>query len=500
MQKLLIAALISALFPLAACQLTGMTLQSADPLSPVQVPHNLNQLFQEDIEELRNEAVYHIEVNIEPSDEGVALTGKEKVRFTNQEMVPLKEIYFRLLPNHSGDYLSVSNVTVNGESAAIALAYQDTALRVDLPQPLEIGASLEIAMDFDAMVPTSMGGNYGLYIYMEDIIALDAFFPFIPVYDRDGWQVFDPPMNGDLVFADVAFFEVKVNIPQEFIVASSGTEVHREVSGERKTITYHGGPQRDFYLAASPNFATKTALTKEGVRVTSYFLEEYREAGEMVLQVGLDALDVFWNRYGPYPYTELDLVSTPMMAGGMEYSNIVALGLNNYNPMATAGGVQGSVFLEAAAAHEVGHQWFYNQVMNDQIHDPWMDEGMVQYATYLYFVDTYGQDDAQGFYASLEERWGLVENAPIPIGRSAGDYSQIEYSAIIYGRAPLFMDALRQEMGEQAFSDFLKNYVETYRWQEVTPQDFLLTLEQSCDCDLNAIFAQWIYEPRIDGE
>jgi hypothetical protein len=175
-----------------------------------------------------------------------------------------------------------------------------------------------IEMDFQQQVPREMGGNYGLNIYMDDILALDQFFPIIPVYDENGWEVQDPPINADMLFADEAFFRVRVNAPANLVLAGSGIEVGSSVGENRKEIIYIGGPQRDFFLAASPRFESSSRKVGE-TTVTVYFPGEYREAGRMVLETAEQALNSYNDRFGAYPYTELDLISTPMNAGGMEY-------------------------------------------------------------------------------------------------------------------------------------------------------------------------------------
>ncbi|MCK7481703.1 MAG: hypothetical protein M0C28_34445 [Candidatus Moduliflexus flocculans] len=40
-----------------------------------------------------------------------------------------------------------------------------------------------------------------------------------------------------------------------------------------------------------------------------------------------------------------------------------------------------SVYMESTVAHEVGHQWFYHLVGNDQLDDPWLDESLTQFVT-----------------------------------------------------------------------------------------------------------------------
>jgi aminopeptidase N len=143
-------------------------------------------------------------------------------------------------------------------------------------------------------------------------------------------------------------------------------------------------------------------------------------------------------------------------------------------------------------AHEVGHQWFYSVLGNDQIDEPWLDESLTQHVTYLYFVDTYGEENAEGFRQSFLGRWDRVDRADIPVGLPAGDYSGAEYSAIVYGRGPLFFDALKAEMGEQDFDAFLRDYYQENKWDIATGAELKAMAEEHCGCDLTPLFAQWI--------
>ena len=453
-------------------------------------PNNLTAEFQSDLEKLNQASVYTIDTIIVLEGTGIRLEGSEKVVYTNQESVPLEAIYFRLIPNVGGDYLAVSNIQIDGNPIESSLKFGNTALRLDLMEPLAPGESTIITMRFDAVVPSEMGGNYGLYVYLDDILALDAFFPIIPVYNEEGWNVEEPPRNADMIFTDAAFFSVTIDAPEEFVMAAGGKETDRVERSERQIVTFEGGPQRDFYLAASPRFVSESTSV-DGVMLTSYFVEEFRPSGERVLEIGANALSAFSERFGPYPYNELDLVSTPMLAGGMEYSNIVAIGIYYYDPESTLRGTPGSVFLEAASAHEVGHEWFYCQVMSDQIDEPWLDESLVQYATYLYYLDAYGEQAAEAFKESLHQRWERVAKEPIPIGMPAKDYSPKEYGAIVYGRGALFFEALAEEMGRESFNGFLREYVDTFRWGIAEPVDLKDLAERSCECDLSQVFTDW---------
>lgn len=436
------------------------------------------------------ETATHYNVTIELGDTITDIEGHLHVVYTNNEEVELNEIYFRMFPNVSRHNMIASNISVNDVEVPLVLEHRDTAICVDLPDALKPGERVEISMDFAQTVPGEMGGNYGLYIYQEEILALDQFFPIIPVYDDEGWNVEDPPINADMIYTDVAFFNVAVTAPVDLIIAGSGIELTKEIEEGKQKIAYIGGPQRDFYLAASPRFLSESAKVGD-TRITSYFVEEYRDAGEMVLETAVHALNSYNARFGLYPYTELDLISTPMTAGGMEYSTATSLSIYYYDPTYLPSGL---IFLEGATAHEVAHQWFFNQVMSDQLDEPWLDEALVQYVTYLYYVDRYGESGAQGFIESLYGRWERVDMEEIPIGLPARDYDHSEYSPIVYGRGPLFFMALEEEIGENALQDLLRNYTEEFRWGISNTELFKEFAEESCNCDLTSLFNDWIYE------
>ena len=56
-----------------------------------------------------------------------------------------------------------------------------------------------------------------------------------------------------------------------------------------------------------------------------------------------------------------------------------------------------------------------------------------------------------------------------------GDYDGSAYSAIIYGRGPLFFDALREKMGAEPFDAFLKDYTVANTWEIGTGQELEAT-------------------------
>ena len=442
------------------------------------------------INQLKGATIYHIDVDI--SDDCLLLQGHQDVCYTNQEDEVLNEVYFRLFPNIGGGSVTVSSVTVDGLDVEPVLELQASALRVPLPAGLDPGEQVVICMDFDVHVAQDMAGNYGLFGYFNNVLVLDEFYPVIPVYDDEKWNVEVPPPHGDVTYYDVSFYLVRVTAPVKLKIATSGIEIGRIEESGNQVFAVAAGPARDFYLAASTDYITCSSTLGE-TTVNSYALAGYEDSAELALQVAVNAVRGFSQRFGVYPYTEFDVVSTPMMAKGMEYPGIVAISEELYVPGAVVSGLPSHVLLESVLAHETAHQWFYNTVGNDQLDEPWLDEAVVQYATNLYYIDVYGEAAAQEYRSSWEGSWGLIENQDIPIGLSSSDYAHNEYVPIIYGRGPLFLVALAEAMGQGPFDEFLRDYYETYKWGIGTGDAFRQLAEEHCQCDLTSLFEEWVY-------
>lgn len=491
MKKIFSLSIITLLF-LTSCLLFSQKAEStAEPIPPTvtstSVPvtdfeSGLIPEYQGIVHELKDASLYTIEFVI--ADDLYHVTGSEEVTYTNNEDLNLEEIHLRLFPNILGGEMTVENVKVNGDNASPKYKLNNSLLIIPLKEVLQPKKSLTLSMDFSVTVPQSVELNYGVQAYYENVLALAHAYPMITVYDDEGWNSEIPPQSGDVTYADMSFFVVTVDAPKDVTVVVSGREVNRQDNGSRQQIKVEAGPVRDFYLAASPDYEV---FTKEvdGVTLRFYTRSDLQQGAEYALNVAARALEVFGRRYAPYPYTELDFVSTPTYALGIEYPGMIAITEWIIDP--------NNGYLEATVAHETGHQWFYNLVGNDQLDEPWLDESLTQFITLQYFTDEYGQAGNMEFRADLEGRWAYLENSPIPVGMPVRDYSDAEYSGIVYGRGALFFEALRDEMGTEVFDKFIKTYATDNAWGISTAEILKEEAETTCSCDLSALFEGWIY-------
>jgi len=445
--------------------------------------------------------VYHLDIAID--DALTTVEGRQTVYYTNQEDVALSEIVFHLHPNLLDSAITVSDLTVDGTAATGALSGDARSiLTVPLAAPLPPGESVTIDLRFRTEVATEIGRNYGVLASYQGILALAHFYPMLSVYDDTGWNTAEADVQGDLTYSDAAYYLVRVRAPEGVVVVASGVVSQEQGSGGagepggekgQQTVTYAVGPARDFYLAAGEFVVVSE--TVGATTINSYAPAELVDGAAMALEVAAATLTINEARLSPFPYTELDIVTTPTTALGIEYPGLIVGAVRMYDLAAeTRAGVSMSDVLESTTAHEVVHQWFYNLIGNDQLDQPWLDESMAGYQTYRYYVDRYGQSAGDGYFANFAGRWESVDRAEIPIGLPVRAYRDAEYGAIVYGRGPFFLRELEETLGRETFDAFLRDYAATYRWGIADTAAFRALAEGHCACDLEQLFADWVYE------
>ena len=442
------------------------------------------------LSEMPDATTYHLDLEI--AEDLIHITGSQKVRYTNQEDIALDEIYFHLMPNYLGDEMLVSEVSIEGESINFELEMQDTAMRVPLASSLQIGESVIIKIDFATTVPTQLESNYGILASTEGVLALAHAYPMVAVYDDEGWNIDIPSEQGDVTYLEASFYIVRVNAPKDLVLVGSGNEITRKSEGDRQIIQYAAGPARDFYLVASEDYLLISKDFGDYV-INSYAPKDAQEGAQMAMDVAAASIDLFSEKYAPYPYTEFDIVTTPTYALGIEYPGMTAINVDLYDLSGSFGGTPASVYLESTIAHEVGHQWFYHLVGNDQLDEPWLDESLTQYITWQYYLDAHGANGGAGFEQALAGRWQRVEGEDVPLGLPVSAYQDAEYGAIIYGRGAFFFEALSEEMGSKNFDAFLADYTQSQQWEVATQESMREFAEKHCSCDLESLFAEWVY-------
>jgi hypothetical protein len=454
---------------------------------------------QADLSRMNRETQYNLTVQIDFNKH--AFQGTAQIGYTNQEDVPLESLYFRLYPNGHKSYgdgsLEVSTVLVEGLPVKTALSVSDTVLEVELPAPLSVNQKISLQMDFTGTVPEGFGNpdapqGYGIYTFSEGVLSLSGWYPILAVYDQDGWNLDPVSYLGDSVYSDSAFYDVQVTTGSDIVLASTGSQVAQAVEGDNLQRRFISGPVRDFYMVMSPDFEVVSQRAGE-TRVNSYYLPEHAQGGEAALSVTADALEIYNQYFGLYPYKELDVVEAPMEnALGVEYPGVFLVASSLYDDPA-----QNSFMI--ATAHETAHQWWYGVVGNDVFDAPWLDEALATFSSSLYYEEALGEGAYQGYLSYLQERLDKLRQDGMDdqVTRSLSYFESLDeprvYGSVVYTKGALFLVALREEIGDQAFFEALRSYYQDYKYQLADTPDLLDVFEKSSGRQLDDFYHEWLY-------
>ena len=360
-----------------------------------------------------------------------------------------------------------------------------TVYSLSLSSPLAAGKSLDIKMHYTVDIP-NIQNRFG---YQENIYNLGNFIATPAVYENGAWVV-EPYVDlGDAFYTEIADYKVAITVPEGFKVAATGVETDG---------VYIADDVRDFAFCASDSFEV-LCDEQDGIALSVYYSGELDKTAERTMDTAKKSLKLFNELFGKYPYETMNFVINGLTGGvnGMEYPALIMLSpsipLEEYEKMGyTQDSDEVQMMLEEndrATCHEIAHQWFYGIVGNDQIASPWLDEGMCRFSEYLYQKEYPPAVSAEDDYSLLENRFKdmhmMVSGEDSKSGMSyAPDttylgeslYYWMENDPMGYGevyvKGASLLYQMKQQLGEDAFADALKEYVDTFAYSQVTAEEF----------------------------
>jgi hypothetical protein len=475
---------------------------AVDPLARYRIA--LKETSQGHLDQLGVAPRYEIDVTL--NEDLNQLQGAAYILVPNTSPDPWTFVIFRLYPalEHYGGLISIQSAAINGRPISFSYLEKNTAVRVDLPVALLPGQQTTIYLSWRLDIPQWASDTpmaYRLFGHSQQIVSLPLFYPSLAVYERrptmatGSWWLERGTARGDAAFNLTSLFMVTTTLPSDQVPVTSGSLITSTLleSGQKQYV-WTTGPAREFLLHTSDRFQ-QMSTEAYGTRITSYWLPEHEAAGRAALQYTAASLRIFSDRFGAYPYRDLRVAAAPLNFRGMEYPQAILLGTLLYGQYRNE--------LELRAAHEVAHQWWYQLVHNDPVNLPWLDEGLAEYSTKIYYESMRGQTFANTFQ---QQRWQAVvdglkgRSEDAPLNRPVMFYPDGRiYESVVYGKGALFFDTLRQSLGERQFNDFLKAYVKEYSHQIVTPAALLDLLRRYNPQVAESLYRVWIDElPGVD--
>ncbi|MHA1235134.1 MAG: M1 family metallopeptidase [Promethearchaeota archaeon] len=453
---------------------------------------------------------YNLSVIMDESNSLVE--GNLTVDFYNNDNVNFTRIPFHIYLSGMDYYtrqgsIVIVNVTdVNNPNISFPFEVYPASqiIWVNLSETLEPQKRAQFIIQFNATLPDGStlpgelldrANSHGSDGDQSRIYKFASFYPIPCVYDNeDGWNT-DPYLTtGDPFYFDMAYYNLFIEAPGGMIIAATGNLDQKLDKGA--TTWYHFNPiypVREVTFSASRYFQVQSKISN-GVNISTYFLpKETYLWNNFALNRAEDALILFNNTFGTYPYPTLNIVEEYTSFGGMEYPNQVYI--------SEAIGSLG--FLEKVIVHEVCHQWWYNLIGNDEVDVGFLDEGLTCWSTDYYGEYYYG--DWEYFqntrYIDIVRLYYAINGLSSKINQTVYEClaTGTNYYYVAYYKAPLIFEMLRQNLGLTDFLDGLKLYFERHKFEIVILSDLQQAFEDVVEQSLDWFFFPWfdnLYLPK----
>ena len=505
----------------------------------------------------QQDVYYKIDVNIDEVTD--IIEGTEQLTYTNNSADGLDFVYFHLYQNafqpdsyldelqqqnnkkpSYGKYESkklgtiIDKMTVNGTPVKMEL--DNTILKVYLPSTLAPNTSITFDMSFRTHFDN--GGvrrrmktfNSWGYKHYDGV----HWYPRVCVYDaKFGWTT-DQHLGKEF-YGDFGAFDVSLTFSADMVVDATGFLLNRDEmlpkklreklnltnfadkpwnsspsviteynKDERKTWIFHAENVHDFAFTADPNYRIGEAWWQDKV-CYSLVQEPHASKWQNAAAYAAKCIEVFSEDFGRYTYHKMIVADA---RDGMEY------------PMLTLDGGMDPGY-RGLLAHEIGHNWFFGQVGNNETYRALLDEGFTQFLTAWalikidgdYLVEDKPTDkykirfdkptlaiDSRVYYAYIKDATKF--NDPVISTHSDGFNGALRHGGgyrHVYYKTAAMLYNLQYVLGDDLFLNAMKHYFATWKIAHPYNEDFRDAIIQYTKVDLNWFFDQWLdTQKRID--
>jgi aminopeptidase N len=205
---------------------------------------------------------------------------------------------------------------------------------------------------------------------------------------------------------------------------------------------------------------------------------EDTDANKAALKKTLDALSIFSDMFGPYPWLDQKYGHVRCgFGGGMEHQTIASVG----------------GYSEMLIVHELAHQWFGDLITCKDWQNIWLNEGFATYAEGLYLEKLYGWNSYSSYIAG-EMSWAKLATGTVYC-QDISTKDEIFDSQRSYSKGGVVLHMLRGVVGDSVFFRGLKKYATDPRFMygNTVTKDFQSVMENESGKDLDYFFNEWIY-------
>lgn len=293
--------------------------------------------------------------------------------------------------------------------------------------------------------------------------------------------------------------ELAVTIPAKFTSISNG-KLLSSVSFVRDG---KDSMRTDFWMQDKPHapylFALVVGEFSEvkdywGEMPVNYYVEKaYEPYARQIFGHTPEMIQFFSNILKtPYPWDKYhQVVVRDFVSGAMENTSCVI----HFDKLQHNSRQHLDNTYEEVVSHELFHHWFGDLVTCESWSNLPLNESFATYGEYLWEEYKYGRDEAddelQNFRLSYYDEAAFDKKKMIRY-----DYGMQEemFDAHSYQKGGMILHALRKYVGDEAFFESLRLYLQRYRFGTAELSSLRTCFEEVSGEDLNWFFDQWFYQ------
>ncbi len=472
------------------------------------------------IAQVKNQADWQqrVDYNINVSLDDVAhqLDGDITMNYTNNSPDELGLIYIHLWPNgyknnstafakqmrQNGEmdfhyskakdrgYLDSIQFSADGKNVQIENTDDIDVIKILLPQPLKSGQSVTLKSPFRVKLP-KVFSRLG---HQDQDYFITQWYPKPAVYDVNGWNPM-PYLNMGEFYSEFGSFEVNITLPDNYTLVATGECQNEEElsnfkralgdsvgsSQQLKTVKFTADRVHDFAWFASKRWGYVTKKVKvEEREITARVVAAEPNVSD--LEHIQTAVDYYSEHVGPYPYSHVTVVHGELKAGGgMEYPMITLCDFMN----------------EEVIVHEVGHNWFYGILANNERRYPWMDESINSYyeGQAMAKGGSSMMSNANSFIMNALVKDNLLQNKHQAIATSSEELTNSNYGMSVYGIGAQAFDYLKAYLGDELFKSCMTSYYEEWKFKHPLPSDMKNSWESTSGKELD-----WFFDDMLEAD
>ncbi|GAA2148048.1 M1 family metallopeptidase [Humibacillus xanthopallidus] len=365
---------------------------------------------------------------------------------------------------------AISSLKVNGAPAAFERVGAQE-LVITPGQGLRAGGPFSVTVTY-AGIPQSVtdpDGSIEGWVPTSD----GAFVVGEPQGSPSWFPVNDTPR-------DKATFDFAVTVPEGLTVMANGVLVSSRSSAGQTTWVWHESDPMAPYLATATLGRFDLTVGQVG-GIPSYVAIDPTLPSGNVFRKLPQIVSFYESIYGPYPFNAVGSVAdnAPEVGYSLETQTKPV-----YDRMPD----------ETTVAHELSHMWLGDSVTLSQWPDIWLHEGFATWSEWMWSEHN-GQKSAQSTFDTLYNTPASKTSFWTPPPGDPGDPAHL-FDGTIYNRGAMTVQALRQKVGDAAFFQIMRTWVQDNRYGNVTTPQFIALAEKVSGRDLSHFFDVWLCQPE----